>query len=91
MRGHLGFRLPRADFLEARVTQLAVDELEYINSAQPIAAITQFNVDDIEYSDPTQPIGALTVFTLDTLIFAQQQNEPRISRMTVDALTYIVA
>lgn len=89
MRGHLGFRLPRAEFLETRITQLALDELNYQDATQPIAAVTQFLLDNLQYFNSNIPANKITQFTLDALQFTAQQNEPRISRMTMDALTYI--
>ena len=88
MRGHLGFRLPRADFLEARITQFLADNLTYTDGTQPTADVTRFLLDSLVYEDNAQPIGRVTTFTVDYLQFVPPQNEPQITSFTVDALTY---
>lgn len=87
MRGHLGFRLPRADFLDARITQFVADNLTYTNNTQPVAVLTQFIADQLQFLI-AQNEPRISQMTVGVLTYTAAREEPRITRLTLDALTY---
>lgn len=88
MRGHLGFRVPRAPFLETRLTQFSLSSLEYQDPTKPNPRVTQFSLDTLTYVDPAQNIVKMTHYLNDVLTYTAQQNEPRITLIAIDVLTH---
>lgn len=87
MRGHLGFRVPRAPYLEAAITQLSLDTIEYFNNA-PIIDLTQLALDTLEYQNVTEPTADLTQFVTSVLTYFPAVAAPRVTQLNVSVLLY---